>query len=64
MKLRFISVFAASLAVLSVLAPVRAAWADDKAMIDSNTERALSWLRTSGDDTADLLQRFRKLVRE
>ena len=37
--------------------PALPALADDKAMIDSNTERALSWLRTSGDDTADLLKR-------
>ncbi|MEZ5567094.1 MAG: hypothetical protein R3E54_01865 [Halioglobus sp.] len=31
--------------------------ADDKAMIDANTERALNWLRASDVDTAQLLER-------
>jgi lipid-binding SYLF domain-containing protein len=31
--------------------------ADDKAMIDANTQRALTWMRASGGDTAKLLER-------
>ena len=31
--------------------------ADDKALIDANTERALNWLRTSDGHTAQLLER-------
>jgi lipid-binding SYLF domain-containing protein len=31
--------------------------ADDKAVIDANTARALSWIRTAGGDSAALLQR-------
>lgn len=31
--------------------------ADDKAMIDANTERALTWIRASGGDAAGLLER-------
>lgn len=34
-----------------------AALADDKALIDANTQRALTWMRTSGGNTADLLDR-------
>jgi lipid-binding SYLF domain-containing protein len=33
------------------------ALADDKALIDANTQRALAWMRTSGGDTAELLER-------
>ena len=33
------------------------ALADDKAVIDANTQRALAWIRDSGGDTAALLDR-------
>jgi lipid-binding SYLF domain-containing protein len=35
----------------------QAALADDKALIDANTQRALTWMRASGGDTAELLER-------
>jgi len=37
-------------------APFNTALADDKAMIDANTERALTWIRASGDDVAKMLE--------
>lgn len=37
--------------------PVTGAQADDKAMIDANTERALTWIRSSGDEAADMLEK-------
>lgn len=45
---------AALVAALGLAASVPAA-ADNKELIDANTERALSWLRSSGKDTARLL---------
>ena len=57
MKLRFTSTMATALAGFIAMAPMLPTLADDKAMIDTNTKRALTWLRTSGDDTADLLER-------
>lgn len=35
----------------------QAALADDKALIDANTQRALTWMRASGGDTSKLLER-------
>jgi len=45
-----------ALAGAVLLATLRGAHADDKALIDANTERALTWLRASSD-TAQLLDR-------
>lgn len=41
----------------ALLGAGQAALADDKALIDTNTQRALTWMRTSGGSTADLLDR-------
>jgi lipid-binding SYLF domain-containing protein len=41
------------LLALPAAVPTRA---DDKALIDANTERALAWLRASGNGTAQLLE--------
>ena len=51
-----------SIALLALLGATQlgasqAVMADDKAMIDANTQRALAWMRTSGGDTAKLLER-------
>lgn len=46
----FLSGFAAIFVSSSALA-------DDKALIDANTQRALTWIRASGGDTAALLDR-------
>ncbi len=44
-------------AALLLLCVALSARADDKARIDANTQRALTWMRASGDDTAQLLER-------
>lgn len=49
-------VLSAALAGSLLLGPAPFAGADDKAMIDANTARALDWLRAS-EDTAQLLER-------
>ena len=57
MRVRSFSTLFAVLAVFIVTTTSVPARADDKALIDANTERALTWLRQSGSDTEELLER-------
>jgi lipid-binding SYLF domain-containing protein len=57
MRTRFYITLAAVVTGLLVLPVTLPSRADDKALIDANTERALSWMRQSGDGTARLLER-------
>jgi lipid-binding SYLF domain-containing protein len=41
----------------AALAASQASLADDKAMIDANTQRALTWIRSSGGSSAQLLNK-------
>ncbi|MEM9255682.1 MAG: hypothetical protein AAGA91_09550 [Pseudomonadota bacterium] len=47
----------ALLAGILLLGAADALQADDKAMIDANTERAIHWLKNSGGDAGELLER-------
>ncbi|MGB1140004.1 MAG: hypothetical protein ACPG1A_03830 [Halioglobus sp.] len=55
-KIRSATFATALMASLAAL-PHTIALADDKEMIDANTERALTWIRSSGDDAATLLEK-------
>lgn len=54
--MQYTNILAAAVAGSLLLGATQGAQADDKALIDANTERALTWLRSS-DDTAQLLDR-------
>jgi lipid-binding SYLF domain-containing protein len=56
MRTRFTMTLLALLGAVP-LGASQAALADDKALIDANTERALTWMRASGGDTSKLLDR-------
>lgn len=56
MRTRFFLTPAIVLSGLLALPAALPARADDKALIDANTERALAWLRESGNGTARLLE--------
>lgn len=55
MRTRFLITRFTALAGFFALCVTLPSWADDKALIDANTKRALTWMRASGDDTARLL---------
>ena len=48
---------AAGVAAMLTLVPATTTLADDKAMIDNNTQRALTWIRASGGDAAQMLEK-------
>lgn len=57
MRTRFLFMLPTLLAGVVSLFESQFGFADDKALIDANTERALTWIRTSGGEPAELLER-------
>jgi lipid-binding SYLF domain-containing protein len=56
MGARSTAIHIVALAVILAINTVAPAQADDKAMIDANTDRALSWLRDNGNGVDELLE--------
>jgi lipid-binding SYLF domain-containing protein len=56
MRTRLYTALASAMAVALALPVTLPSRADDKALIDANTERALAWMRQSGGGTARLLE--------